>query len=147
MQAAELANVRNGEPAEKRGRVMSLRFRTLALGGLIVLASADLPAQSPTLQQAMRQKLASAQALLEAVVKADYAAVARYTDPLARFSETEVASWQTVRDRDYVEAASLFLLSVKGLRQAAAEEDAGAVAAEYTTLVSTCVRCHTHARN
>lgn len=147
MQAAELANVRDGEPAEKRGRVMSLRFRTLALGGLIVLASAGLPAQSPTLQQAMRQKLASAQALLEAVVKADYAAVARYTDPLARFSETEVASWQTVRDRDYVEAASLFLLSVKGLRQAAAEEDANAVAAEYTTLVSTCVRCHTHARN
>lgn len=126
---------------------MSVRFRMLALGALIVLASGDLPAQSPTLQQAMRQKLANAQGLLEAVVKADYPAVARFTESLARISETEVASWQTVRDRDYVAQASLFLLSVKGLREAAAEEDAYAVALEYTTLVSSCVRCHTYVRN
>jgi hypothetical protein len=126
---------------------MSARFRLVVLGALVVLGTGNLPAQSPGLQQAMRQKLANAQGLLEAVVKADFPAVTRYADPLSRISDAEIASWQASGDPDYVQQATLFLLSVRGLREAAAEENIDAVSLEYSTLIASCIRCHTYVRN
>lgn len=126
---------------------MSLRFTILALGLMLALGTSDASPQSPILRAAMREKLANTQAVLEAVVKADYPTIARYTEPLSRISETEIASWQTVAQPEYVQQAALFLLSVKGLREAAVSKNIDAVTLEYTTLISSCIRCHTYVRN
>lgn len=129
---------------------MTMRHTIIALGAVAVLGGfgdTGLSAQSPALRAAMREKLANTQSMLEAVVTADYDAIARYADPLSRISESEIALWQTPADPAYSQQATLFLLSVKGLREAAEERNIDAVSLEYSTLISSCIRCHTHVRN
>jgi cytochrome c556 len=94
----------------------------------------------------MRQKLANAQGLLEPIVKADFPLIVRYAGSLSRISETEIASWQTLAQPEYVEQAAIFLESVEGLREAAAARNMVAVNREYSTLTSSCIGCHTYVR-
>lgn len=127
--------------------VMSSRSAILSLGLMLALGTRGASAQIPALRAAMREKLANTQGLLEAVVRGDYPTIAKRTEPLSRISETEIASWQTVAQPEYVQQAALFLLSVKGLRDAAASKNIDAVALEDTALISSCIRCHTYVRN
>jgi hypothetical protein len=39
-----------------------------------------------------------------------------------------------------------FVVSVRGVREAAAKRDIDTALAEYAALVSSCTRCHAHAR-
>jgi cytochrome c556 len=116
------------------------------VGAALALGVTNPAAQSPTLATAMRQKLANAQGLLEPIVKADYPLIARYAESLSRISETEIASWQTLAQPQYVEHATVFLLSVKGLREAAAARNMDAVTRAYSTLISSCIGCHAYIR-
>jgi cytochrome c556 len=95
----------------------------------------------------MREKLGNAQQLLEAVVRADFPAIARSADRLSRISDTEIASWQAMAQPAYTEQASRFLIAVQRLREAAASQNSQAATDEYATLVSSCVRCHQYVRN
>jgi hypothetical protein len=65
---------------------------------LLAVGSAHPSGQSPVLQAAMREKLSNTQGLPEAVVRADFASVSKYTDRLSRISEKEIALWQTALD-------------------------------------------------
>src|SRR2546422_297076 len=125
---------------------MSLRGNIVIVAAALALGVTSPAAQSPTLATAMRQKLANAQGLLEPIVKADFALIARYVESLSRISETEIASWQTTAQPEYVAQATAFLLSVKGLSQAAAARNMEAVAREYGALITSCIRCHTYVR-
>lgn len=125
---------------------MSVRFIALSLGLMVVHGAAGPSAQSPTLKTAMREKLANTQQLLEAVITVDYAGIERYAERLSRISYTEIASWQSAQEPDYVKQATAFLLSVKGLREAAAGRSIERATSEYTSLVSSCIQCHTRAR-
>jgi cytochrome c556 len=121
--------------------------RTIALAAAALALGVTSPAaQNPTLATAMRQKLANAQGLLEPIVKADYPLIARYAESLSRISETEIASWQTLAQPEYVEHATTFLLSVQGLNEAAAARNMDEVTREYGTLISSCIKCHTYVR-
>lgn len=126
---------------------MSPRVKALVLGAALTLGNGELSAQSLALKAAMHTKLTNAQGLLEAVVRADYERMLRYTDPLSRISEAEIASWQAVARPEYIEQATLFLMSVQRLRGSAAARDIEAAARHYTSHVSSCVRCHTYVRN
>jgi cytochrome c556 len=126
---------------------MSFSLTSLALMAALEVASAHASAQSPTLRTAMRDKLMHTQRLLEAVVRADYAAVGRSAEALSRISETEINSWQPGVPPEYAKQATLFRSSVRGLREAAAKRNGDAVLAEYTALVSSCTRCHAHVRS
>jgi cytochrome c556 len=129
---------------------MFKRYALLILASVMVAGAAGdagVSAQSPALQAAMQQKLANAQSLLEAVVKADYPAVARYAEPLSRISEAEIALWQTPQEPEYAEQARLFLLAVRGLREEAGAGNIAAVSDHYTTLISTCIACHAYVRS
>ena len=126
---------------------MSLHSKVLALAAVLAAVAGDSSAQSPRLRAAMREKLANTQGLLEAVVTADYSAITRYTESLSRITETEVASWQAAAQPEYTQQAALFLLSVSGLREAAAARNIERVSLEYSTLISSCLRCHTYVRN
>jgi hypothetical protein len=125
---------------------VSRRTRILVVGAFLALGAGDPVAQPSTLKLAMRTKLVNTQGLLEGIVKADFAAITRYTEPLERITDTEIASWQEVARPEYTKEAIRFLLSVEGLRNAAAARDIEAVGMEYGTLVSSCIRCHAYVR-
>lgn len=126
---------------------MSLRLLGVLLAVAIAVAAGGHPsAQSPIIKIAMHEKLLVAQRLLEVVVKGDHDAIARHTAPLTRISEAEIASWQTVARPEYIKQANAFLLSVDGLREAAARKDTEEEVAEYTNLISSCTRCHAYIR-
>jgi hypothetical protein len=128
---------------------MSFRLTVLALAAILLLgfAAEYSSAQNPTLKTAMRDKLVNAQRLLEAVVRADYAAIDRGATALSRISETEIATWRVGASTEYRNQAMSFVRSVQGLHDAAAKRDIDAALAEYTALVSSCTRCHAHVRS
>ena len=125
-----------------------MTFRRFAVLGLALLALAVQPASGDARMQAiMRSKLANTQSLLKAIVTADYKEIDRAALALNRISETEIVSWQNPPKPDYTAQAMLFMMSVDGLREAARRHDMEAVGAEYSTLVSTCIHCHTYVRD
>jgi hypothetical protein len=128
---------------------MPFRVKVLALAVILLLAFAAgySSAQNPTLKTVMHEKLANAQGLLEAVVTADYAAIDRGTNALSQISETEIATWQVGASPEYRKQAMSFVRSVQGLHDAAAKRDIDAALSEYTTLISSCTRCHAHVRS
>jgi hypothetical protein len=123
-------------------------FRRFAVLGLALLALAVQPASGDARMQAvMRSKLANTQSLLKAIVTADYKEIDRAAMALNRISETEIVSWQNPPNPDYTAQAMIFMMSVDGLREAAGRRDMEAVGTEYSTLVSTCIQCHTYVRD
>jgi hypothetical protein len=125
---------------------MSGKLKVVALGMLLVFGSTQSSVQSQGLNEVMRGKLANAQQLLEAVVAVDYAGMERASSALSRISETEIESWQSSAQPEYVNQAAAFLSSVRGLREAIAKRDINAALPEYASLVSSCARCHAYVR-
>lgn len=112
----------------------------------LLVSSGHTVAQNQTLKAAMRSKLASSEPLLEAVVRADFATISASAEELSRISRTEIISWQSAAQTEYLKQATLFMLSVQGLGEAAADRDGEAALREYTNLVSSCTHCHAHVR-
>ena len=121
---------------------MLWRLKLVAIGTVLALGTGGPSAQSAGLKPVMRDKLENTQRLLEAVVTVDYAAIVRHADALGRITESEIASWQRVAQAEYAKHATVFVLSVSGLREAAAGKNIDAAAFEYSTLVSSCLGCH-----
>jgi hypothetical protein len=121
---------------------MSWRIKVVIVCAIVALSTGGPSGQSPGLKPIMREKLENTQRMLEAIVKQDFTAMRRHADSLGRITESEIASWQRVAQADYTKQALLFVLSVNGLREAAAGRNIDAAALEYTTLVSSCVGCH-----
>jgi hypothetical protein len=125
-------------------------MRRQLLGTTIVLALAlggpDSSAQSPNLRSIMREKLTNTQQLLEGVVTANFSIVDSSADRLARISYTEVASWQSNAEPEYLKQASAFVKAVQGMRKASTDRNIGVVADEYTNLLNSCISCHSYVR-
>ena len=126
-----------------------MRIRRIAVIGLALLAMAATQRSTGNaqMQAIMRSKLANTQSMLKAIVTSDYAEIDRAGLALSRISEMEVVSWQNPPKPDYTAQAMLFLSSVEGLRDAARRRDLAAVGAEYSSLVATCIHCHTYVRD
>ena len=118
----------------------------LILSVLLLFAPGHAPAQNPSLKTLMRAKLVNTQRLLESLVSADYAAIRRDADALSRISEKEIISWQLGVQPEYGKQATFFVLSVRGLQEAADRRNIDAALHEYTALTSSCVHCHAHVR-
>ena len=118
----------------------------LILSVLLLTAPGHAPAQNPTLKTLMRAKLTSTQRLLESLVTADYVAIRRDADALSRITEKEIVSWQLGVQPEYAKQATIFVLSVRGLQEAAASRNLDAALHEYTTLTASCVHCHAQVR-
>lgn len=130
------------------GLIMRPVRQAVLIGIVLVTLGVSTPSgQGTVVQRAMQDKLAAAQALLGAIVQADFPAIARSVDRLSWISDAEIASWQTAARPDYVRQATVFLLAVEGLREAAETRDIEAATVEYGTLVSSCIRCHTSVRD
>jgi hypothetical protein len=125
------------------------RICNIVLVGIFLALGAVQPsagAGGQVMKLAMREKLSNSQGLLEALVAADHTSITRYAGRLSRISETEIASWQESAQPDYVHQATVFLMAVEELNEAAGRQDIGAAATAYTTMVSSCIRCHQHVR-
>jgi hypothetical protein len=125
---------------------MSRTHSVLAVGVVLLLLPGDPAAQTPSLQTIMGAKLANAQRLLESLVTADYAAIRRDADALSRITEKEIIAWQLGVQPEYAKQATIFVLSVRGLQEAASNRNIDAAIHEYSALVSSCTRCHAHVR-
>ena len=117
---------------------------TIVLG--LALGGSASSAQSPGLRSIMREKLTNAQQLLEGVVTANFTIVDKSTDRLARISYTEVASWQSNAEPEYLKQASAFVKAVQGIRKGSADRNSGVVADEYANLLISCTSCHSYIR-
>ena len=127
-------------------------MRRQLLGVTVVLSVSlltghDSSAQSPNFRSIMRDKLTNTQQLLEGVVTANFTIVDKSADRLAQISYTEVASWQSKAEPEYLKQASAFVKAVQGIRKASADRNSGAVADEYSNLVNSCVSCHSYVRH
>jgi hypothetical protein len=94
----------------------------------------------------MRQKLANTQQLLEGVVTTNFTIVDKSADRLAQISYTEMASWQSNAEPEYLKQASAFVKAVQGIRKASADRNSGALADEYMNLLNSCISCHSYVR-
>jgi hypothetical protein len=124
-----------------------LRAHTVLILGVLLLSTpGHAAAQNPTLKTLMHAKLLNTQRLFESLVTADYAGLKRDADALSRITEKEIVSWQMGVQAEYAKQATFFVLSVRGLQEAAANRNIDAALHEYTTLTSSCVHCHAHVR-
>ena len=114
---------------------------------LSLFAGHDSSAQSPNLRSVMREKLTNTQQLLEGVVTANFTIVDKSADRLAQISYTEVASWQSNAEPEYLKQASAFVKAVQGIHKASADRNSAALADEYSNLVNACVSCHSYVRH
>jgi cytochrome c553 len=122
------------------------RIAFVALG-MLVMVTVQPSAGDARLQTIMRTKLSNTQVLLKAIVTTDYGEIDRAAAALSRISEAEIVSWQSPPRAEYTDQAMLFMTSVTEIRAAAKRHDIQAVGDEYSTLVSTCIRCHTYVRD
>ena len=126
---------------------MTTRGVVVFLMCLVVLVTVQRAAGDARMQAVMRTKLANTQSLLSAIVTSDYREIDRAAAALGRISEMEIVSWQNPPRPEYTEQAMLFLTTVDGLRAAGAAHNLDRVGAEYSTLVATCLHCHTYVRD
>ena len=119
-------------------------FTRVPVLGVMLLLAALTPsaAGDGRMQATMRIKLSNTQAMLKAVVTADYKDIDRAAGELARISETEIGSWQSPPTREYTEQAMVFMTSVDDLRAASERHDLEGVGDAYSTLLTSCVHCH-----
>src|SRR5689334_14117465 len=109
--------------------------RVAILGVVLLMAVLTRPVSADARMRAvMHTKLLNTQALLKAIVNADYADIDRAAAGLARISETEIVSWQSPPKREYTEQAMVFMSSVDDLRAASERHDMEGVGAAYSTL-------------
>ena len=126
-----------------------MRARAIVVIGLalLTLAAAQRSTGDAQMQAIMRSKLANTQSILKAIVTSDFTEIDRSAQALSRISEMEIVSWQSPPRPEYTAQAVLFLSSVQGLRDAARQRNLAAVGDEYSSLVSTCIHCHTYVRD
>ena len=113
---------------------------------VLVLAGHVSSAQSPNLRSIMREKLTNTQQMLEGVVTANFTTVDKSAERLAQISYTEMASWQSTAQPEYLRQASAFVKAVQGIRKASADRNSRIVADEYANLLNSCTSCHSYIR-
>jgi cytochrome c556 len=125
-----------------------MRRQLFGITVVLALALGGHPssAQSPNLRSAMREKLTNTQQMLEGVVTANFSIVDKSSERLAQISYTEVASWQSSPEAEYLKQASAFVKAVQGIRKASADRNSAVVADNYTNLLNSCVSCHAYIR-
>lgn len=76
----------------------------------------------------------------------DFATIDRYAERLGRLTFTEVASWQSSPNADYVRNANAFVKGVQTLRERSAKLDLDGATDAYLSIVSSCAQCHRQVR-
>jgi hypothetical protein len=106
----------------------------------IVLGVTVAPSQGPELTSVMREKLAHAQKILEAVVTSDWDSLETHTRQLEQL--TQDPRWMVLQYREYARHSSAFVRAVQMLHTAAAQRDLEKTPKAYVAVTLQCVECH-----
>ncbi len=125
-------------------RAWSYAMRTLIRLSAVVLSflvlSGPLPGQTPATAQVMREKLAHAEKVLEALMTSNFAQLARESNALV--DATKAPGWTVLKTSDYARYSAGFLRASEDLREAATKRDSDAAAISYVSLTLSCYQCH-----
>ena len=91
----------------------------VALSAFFGLAAS--PSQGPALNRVMREKLAHAQKILEAVVTSDWVSLETHSRELERL--TEDPRWMVLKYPEYAQHSAAFVRTIQDLHRAAAQRD------------------------
>jgi len=111
-----------------------------ALATALFLTAAVSPAQTPRTGLIMREKLAHAQKVLEALTTSNQALLERESGALTRIAASP--QWGELRTRELTGYTDAFLKAVADLDTDAHMRDFDAAAADYNRMVTTCYQCH-----
>lgn len=107
------------------------------------LAQADEPGQNPR-TKLMKQKLTSAQKLLEGLALQNFVTLEKSADELSMISNK--AEWQAAGTPEYVRYSDEFRRHCGDIAAGAKKKNIDAATLGYLKLTTTCVECHKHLR-
>jgi hypothetical protein len=96
--------------------------------------------QGPELQSVMREKLARAQKILEAVVTSDWPSLETNSRELEQL--TKDPRWMVLNYPEYARHSGAFVRAVQALHTAAAQRDLEKTPKAYVNVTLQCVECH-----
>jgi hypothetical protein len=115
-------------------------WRSLALAIVVAMSVTILGNQGPEVNSVMRQKLAHAQKILEAVVTSDWTGLETHSRELERL--TKDPRWMVLTFPEYAKHSAAFVRSVQDLHTAAAQHDLEKAPNAYVAVTLQCVECH-----
>jgi hypothetical protein len=110
------------------------------LAGTVVMSATVSASQGPELNSVMREKLAHAEKILEAVVTSDWPSLETHSRELERL--TNDPRWMVLTFPEYARHSAAFVRSVQALHTAAAQRDVEEAPRAYVTVTLQCVECH-----
>jgi len=120
-----------------------LALLLLALAVTLVPMGNSQPANRD-LARLMKDKLKSAQVLMEGMALADFAKIRRSADELIQISKTE--EWMVYKTPRYQVHSNDFRRAVETIYQKAKDQNIDGVALAYVDMTLSCVRCHQYVR-
>jgi len=114
--------------------------RVALQGACLLVAATALQAQATETQLVMREKLATSERLLAAVVTSDWSALDRNSRDLLQV--TMKPGWTMLRMPEFARYSREFVLATQQVVDAAGTRDQRTAVEAYTNLVTSCVECH-----
>ncbi len=112
---------------------------------LLFTSSGSAAMQTAATGRVMREKLAHAQRLLEAITTSDYAMLERESQALSR--ATNDLAWMVFKTPEYRRQSDTFLRATEDLVAAAKQHDLDLAAMHYVSLTMACYQCHRYVKN
>jgi hypothetical protein len=107
---------------------------------IVILCAGTTPAQTARTAPMMREKLAHAQGVLEALTTSNYDLLGREAAALSRIAQSP--RWAELKTRELSVQVDDFLKAVAALEAASKHRDLDGAAASYGELVKSCYQCH-----
>jgi hypothetical protein len=119
---------------------MRTRLIRVAILGAALATTAASPGQGPDVKNLMREKLAHAQQILEAVVTSDWVSLETHSRELEQL--TKDPRWLVFKYPEYARHSNAFVGAIQDLHRAAAQRDLERAPGAYVAVTMQCVECH-----
>jgi hypothetical protein len=113
-------------------------YATIVVAALWGVAA--VPNQGPPTNRVMREKLAHAQKILEAMVTSDWVSLETHSREMEQL--TNDPRWTVLKFPEYSRHGAAFVTAIQALHRAAAQRDLEATPKAYIDVTLRCVDCH-----
>lgn len=138
-----------GSAPRRTEREWIMKYRIMFVTGMMLVCIAGLAhAQTENLARnhavLMEKKLASAQAVLAGLARNNFEEIEKQAQMLSLLSHE--AAWNVIQTQEYSRQSEAFRNTTQQMQDAAASQNADAVALSYVKLTISCIDCHRYAR-